>query len=313
MNNKVNFWRGILFPNGIVDFDGVSDSGLVIPSGTTAQRPTSPVDGTIRFNTTLAATETFQNGAWGNSLIGGGEANTATNLGAGQPVFATKVGDNLQFRSIKAGTGIGIATGSNELIINYTGSGGGGGGSPYTTIVVTSGGTLDGTYTGTPTFSGNVAFTGAPDFSAVTNVAAIQTDLGLDAVGVKALYESNADTNAYTDTEQLLVAGINNGKRTVQITTTTPSNIGLAVPSGSIIEKVLVHVTTAYSVGATIIVGDAGTTNSIMASIEVDATTVGIYQTHPMTEFASLTQLIATIGGSPATGAARVVVSYFVP
>lgn len=39
-------------------------SGMVLNSGTLAQRPVSPTEGTIRFNTTSNTTEVFQNGAW---------------------------------------------------------------------------------------------------------------------------------------------------------------------------------------------------------------------------------------------------------
>ena len=36
----------------------------VIPTGTTAQRPVSPVDGYIRYNITLQAYEGYKNGNW---------------------------------------------------------------------------------------------------------------------------------------------------------------------------------------------------------------------------------------------------------
>lgn len=56
---------------------------------------------------------------------GSGEANTASNLGAGQPVFAQKSGVDLQFRSLVAGTNITITSGATELTINSSGGGGG--------------------------------------------------------------------------------------------------------------------------------------------------------------------------------------------
>lgn len=39
-------------------------AGMVLNTGTSAERPATPTNGTIRYNTTLAATEIYQNGAW---------------------------------------------------------------------------------------------------------------------------------------------------------------------------------------------------------------------------------------------------------
>lgn len=53
---------------GSADFSG---TGYVdLPAGTTAQRPGTPSDGMIRYNTTLGTFEGYKNGAWG--AIGGG-------------------------------------------------------------------------------------------------------------------------------------------------------------------------------------------------------------------------------------------------
>jgi hypothetical protein len=43
---------------------------MLIPKGTTAQRPAVPVDGEIRYNTTNNQYEGYQGGAWGQ--LGGG-------------------------------------------------------------------------------------------------------------------------------------------------------------------------------------------------------------------------------------------------
>ena len=42
----------------------IGNTGLVVPTGTTAQRPATPLLGTIRYNTTLNQTEFYQNGSW---------------------------------------------------------------------------------------------------------------------------------------------------------------------------------------------------------------------------------------------------------
>jgi hypothetical protein len=43
---------------------------MLIPKGTTGQRPAVPVDGEMRYNTTTAQFEGYQGGAWGQ--LGGG-------------------------------------------------------------------------------------------------------------------------------------------------------------------------------------------------------------------------------------------------
>jgi hypothetical protein len=46
--------------------DGSQTGGLQIPTGTTAQRPSAPANGMLRYNTTVGSTELYANGAWAN-------------------------------------------------------------------------------------------------------------------------------------------------------------------------------------------------------------------------------------------------------
>lgn len=57
---------------------------------------------------------------------GAGEANTASNLGAGTGVFAQKSGVDLQFKSLVAGTNVTLSSDANTVTINSSGGGGGG-------------------------------------------------------------------------------------------------------------------------------------------------------------------------------------------
>ena len=59
------------------------------------------------------------------SSVDNGETNTASNLGAGEGVFSSKSGVDLQFKSLVAGTGIVLSSDASEITIDSTGGGGG--------------------------------------------------------------------------------------------------------------------------------------------------------------------------------------------
>lgn len=59
------------------------------------------------------------------SAPGSGEANTASNLGAGDGIFASKVGVDLQFKSLVAGANVTLTPAANTITISATGGGGG--------------------------------------------------------------------------------------------------------------------------------------------------------------------------------------------
>lgn len=80
---------------------------------------TAPADNDILIYD--AATQTWQNGP---QTGGGGEVNTASNLGSGAGVFASKVGVDLQFKSLVAGTGVTLTPTGTTITITASGAGG---------------------------------------------------------------------------------------------------------------------------------------------------------------------------------------------
>jgi hypothetical protein len=73
---------------------------MLIPKGTTAERPVSPVDGEMRYNTTTNQFEGYQGGAWGQ--LGGGATG-----GGGDEVF--------QENSLIVTTNYTLTTGKNAI------------------------------------------------------------------------------------------------------------------------------------------------------------------------------------------------------
>ena len=59
--------------------------------------------------------------------VGIGEANTASNQGAGVGMYIGKVGTDLQFKTLVAGTNVTLTPGVNTVTIEAAGGGGGGG------------------------------------------------------------------------------------------------------------------------------------------------------------------------------------------
>ena len=64
--------------------------GVVLPIGTTAQRPISPINGTLRYNTSTATFEGYANSAWGAIIAGSGVTSILTGTGLlGGPITST--------------------------------------------------------------------------------------------------------------------------------------------------------------------------------------------------------------------------------
>jgi hypothetical protein len=86
------------------------------------------------------------------------------------------------------------------------------------------------------------------------------------------------------------------------------------IPANAVIRRCTLNVTTAYSAGTTIAIGQTGTTNLLMATGDNVATAINTYDASLVTAWgASALQVLATIVGAPSVGVGTVTVDYTLP
>ena len=93
--------------DNLLNLSSSSTGALLIPAGTTAQRPGIASMGMIRFNDTNNRVEFHDGTGWVELATGttAGETNTASNVGAaGVGIYKQKTGVDLEFKNINAGS-----------------------------------------------------------------------------------------------------------------------------------------------------------------------------------------------------------------
>ena len=90
--------------DNLLNLSSSSTGALLIPAGTTGQRPGVASMGMIRFNDTNNRVEFHDGAGWVELATGttAGETNTASNQGAGLGIFKQKTGVDLEFKSLTA-------------------------------------------------------------------------------------------------------------------------------------------------------------------------------------------------------------------
>lgn len=150
---------GSVTPAAVSDQNNTSTGYFDLPVGTTAQRPGSPTDGMIRYNTTINQFEVYQNGAWTSYVssyqvdylvvAGGGGANSGGG-GAGGYIEGTglTVTSNVAYTITVGAGGTGVnqasgtlpTSGNNSVFSSFTAIGGGASGRTDTAQNGVSGG-----------------------------------------------------------------------------------------------------------------------------------------------------------------------------
>jgi hypothetical protein len=107
---------GIGTTSPVVSLDvGKNTDAIRIPAGTSAQKPSSPANGMIRYNSDNSKFEAYENGAWTNMI--GGSASSASSVAAGAGSAATP---SISF-SADADTGF-YSSGANSIGISAGGA-----------------------------------------------------------------------------------------------------------------------------------------------------------------------------------------------
>ncbi|MCW1937498.1 DUF2793 domain-containing protein [Pseudomonas sp. MDMC_285] len=138
-------------------------------------------------------------GVWA-PVSGSGEANTASNIGSGYGVFASKSGVNLQFKSLAGGANVSITEAGDTLTISASGSGGG----DVSTVA------------GVSPVSGDVP---AADLKAALDVPGSPSDIGAATAAQGALADTAVQPSDLAGYERALTAGAN-----INIDRTDPDN-----------------------------------------------------------------------------------------
>ena len=157
--NDIMVWGGdgkvgIGTPSPAVSLDvGSKTDALRVPNGTTAQRPSSPANGMIRYNTTLDATEEYRGGAWvnlsavltatGGTITTSGDYTIHTFTSSGTFEITSGSGD-IEFLVIAGGGGasgrdVGGGGGAGGYRSSVSGESSGGGGSAETALTLGKG------------------------------------------------------------------------------------------------------------------------------------------------------------------------------
>lgn len=118
---------------------------------------------------------------------------------------------------------------------------------------------------------------------------------------------NDAVNKAYVDAQ--LTAGTVGGIQTRQGSFTLAGGALGAVITGTV-RRVMVKITQAYSVGAEILVGTAGTPNLLVGANEVDETFVGTFEINTQNSALTGAQLLVSISGAPTTGQVELIVEY---
>ena len=195
-----------------------SETGAaILPAGTTAQRDGSPAAGYLRWNSTLSRTEVYSGSTWMDISQSGLETVDEDNMSSNS---ATKIPTQQSVKAYVDAQVTASSTGDITSVVAGTGLSGGASSGTATLNIDSSVVTLTGTQTLSAKTLGATAFTGAITTNSTfdtrdvatdgTKLDTIETNATADqtAAQIKTAYESNSDTNEFSDAEQTKLSNI---------------------------------------------------------------------------------------------------------
>lgn len=203
----------VIVPSGgVSSLDDLSDVTIGVPVSTTT--------GTLRVLGDLNTDGTFTVFDWSPPSAGGGEINDGLNIGAGSEIFVDKQGVNLRFRTLVNTPEILITQNANNLTFAIVSSSIG-----FDKINDIAQNEILGRSSAS---TGIIERLSASDVRTIINVEDGATADQTPAE-IKTAYESNANTNAFTDAEQAKLSGVEAGAQvnTVNSVNTQTGNVEL--------------------------------------------------------------------------------------
>lgn len=143
--------------------------------------------------------------------------------------------------------------------------------------------------------------------AAVTSTNEVALSIVAGSVGTTELANNSV-------TEAKLGSGIVVTRRvSFTFATGSPVLMGAVIPSGAVIVRSRVNVTTPFSAGATLLVGTSGTPSELQAATDNNPQAAGIYDIANEVTLGGATQYQVTIAGSPTAGVATAMVEFVTP
>lgn len=137
------------------------------------------------------------------------------------------------------------------------------------------------------------------------------TDTGyVNVRGLDPVIASDLATKNYVDS-----GGASGQVREIRIpiTTAAAQTSVTSLPAGAIVSSAELNIQVAYSVGATISLGQAGAPTAFMLTTDNNPQVPNLYQDMQDTAAPSVNPLLVTVGGAPAAGSGFAIVRFAVP
>ena len=190
---------------------------IQLPSGTTAARPASPVNGDLRYNTTTGTFEGYANGVWGAIVSGSGVTSIGTGTGlTGGPITSTGT-ISIANTGVTA-TNYGSASSVGTFTVNAQGQLTAASNTSIAisasqvtsgTFTVSQGGTGVSTLTGLAYGNGTSAFTAATGAQVVSTIGSTAVTNATNATNIAGGASSSIPYQTGASTTSFIAAGTN--------------------------------------------------------------------------------------------------------